>query len=59
MSFLKKTGESHWKSFTLSKNNMNLVLAKLKESRSSSAFKLSKIWSLNAIVAGFERTIDE
>ena len=59
MSFLKKTGESHWKSVTLSKNKMNLVLAKLKESRSLSAFKLSKIWNLNAIAPGFERTIYE
>lgn len=36
---------------------MNLVLGKLKESRSLSAFKLSKTWNLNAIVAGFARTV--
>lgn len=36
---------------------MNLVLGKLKESRSLSALKLSKTWNLNAIVAGFARTI--
>ena len=36
---------------------MNLVLGKLKESRSLSAFKLSKTWNLNAIVTGFARTI--